>query len=32
MQYINTSANKIKICVYCQTLGDKDYKTKESLI
>lgn len=32
MQYINTAVNKIKICVYCQSLGDKDHKTKESLI
>jgi len=30
MQHVNTSANKIKICVNCQTLGDKD-DTKESL-
>lgn len=29
MQYINTAVNKIKICVYCQSLGDKDHKTKE---
>lgn len=31
MQCTNTSVNKIKICVHCQTLGDKDRKTKGSL-